>query len=654
MKYSPQIEFHLHDSFKIKIMKTIYVILSFFLFNIGFGQSAKIAVADKKYAKYAYIDAIKIYEKIAEKGYESAKLYQKIGNSYYFNGELEKAAKWYGNLFNLNEEIEAEYYFRYSQALKSIKDYENANKYLLLFYQKNKSTNDSNNDYDANYLSKIEENSGKYFLDTTSINSEYLDYGTAYFKDKIVFTSARKKGALYQKKHHWTNQNFTDLYIVTLENDSIVSAPENFSSTINTKFNESSPAFAKDGKTMYFTRNNYLNGKKRKADNKTTWIKIYKATFSNNKWGNVVELPFNNDNYSTAHPSLSADEKTLYFSSDMPGGYGGADIYKVAIKENNTYGKPENLGTIINTTNRETFPFMAANGILYFASDGLLGLGGLDIFESNLINNVFSTPINLGKPINSSNDDFSFIINTQKKGFLSSNRANGKGFDDIYSFTKCSTTVFGIIKEGDSKFILPNAKVSLLDKNNNLILDYILNKNAEYAFEIDCKEEYYIRVSNIEYETKEIPFKSNINRHKTELNINLDRTVFPIEIGTDLAKLFNISILYFDLDKWNIRPDAAYELEKIIAVMEEYPTMEIAINSHTDSRQTHEYNELLSSRRAKSTLEYMVEKGINPSRLTANGYGETKLINECSNDVYCTEEAHQLNRRSEFIVTKIE
>ena len=651
MKYLPQIEFHLLDSFKLKNMKVIYTILFFLLFNISFGQSSKIAIADRKYAKYSYIDAIAIYEKVAEKGYKSANLYKKIGNSYYFNSELEKAAKWYKDLFNLNEEVEPEYYFRYSQALKAINDYENANKYLDLFYQK---STDSELDYDKNYLTTIEENSGKYFLDTTSINTEYLDYGTAYFKDKIVFTSSRKEGALYQKKHDWTNQNFTDLYVVTLENDSIISSPENFSNTINTKFNESSPAFTKDGKTMYFTRNNYLNGKKRKADDKTTWIKIYKATYTNNEWGNIIELPFNNDNYSTAHPSLSADEKTLYFASDMPGGYGGPDIYKVAIKGNNSYGKPENLGATINTKGRETFPFITENDVLYFASNGHLGLGGLDIFESKLENNKFSIPINLAKPINSPNDDFSFIINTQKKGFISSNRANGKGFDDIYSFTKCSTTVFGKVIDIDTKSILPNAKVSLLDKNNTIISEIVVNKEGKYSFEIDCKEAYYIRAFNAEYETTEIPFTSKMNTKETELNVDLTRNVFPIEIGTDLAKLFKISLIYFDLDKWNIRPDAALDLEKIIAVMKEYPAMEIAIRSHTDSRQTHKYNELLSTRRANSTLAFMVENGIEKNRLTANGFGETELINECSDGVFCTEEAHQLNRRSEFIVTKIE
>ena len=348
-------------------MKAIYSIILIGLVTATFAQTSKLNSADKKYAKYSYIDAIEIYEKVAEKGHKSADLFMKLGNSYYFNGELDKAAKWYKELFALNETVDPEYYFRYAQSLKSIEDYENANKYLAIF---NKNTTDSRGKEFANnkdYLSDIELNSGKYTIEKTDINSEYMDYGASYFGNQIVFTSSRTDGAIYSKVHDWTNQNFTDLYIAPLDDHNKIGTPVNFSKTINTKLNESSPVFTKDGKTMYFTRNNYLN-KKGKSDDKTTWIKIYKATFSNNEWGNIKELPFNNDNYSVGHPSISADEKTLYFSSDMPGGYGSADIYKVSINGNDTYGIPENLGPIINTEGRETFPFISHNNILYFAS----------------------------------------------------------------------------------------------------------------------------------------------------------------------------------------------------------------------------------------------------------------------------------------------
>lgn len=618
----------------------------------GFAQTSKLNSADKKYEKYSYIDAIEIYEKVAEKGHKSTDLFKKLGNSYYFNGELDKSAKWYKELFALNETVEPEYYFRYAQSLKSIEDYENANKYLDLF---NKNTTDSRGKEFAknkNYLATIEENSGKYTLKKTDINSEYMDYGVSYFGNKIVFTSSRTEGAIYSKVHDWTNQNYTDLYVSTLDENNKIGTPENFSKTINTKYNESSPVFTKDGKTIYFTRNNYLK-KKGKDDDKTTWIKIYKATFSDNEWGNIIELPFNNDNYSVGHPSLSTDEKTLYFSSDMPGGYGGADIYKVSINGNNSYGNPENLGPIINTEGRESFPFISHDNILYFASDGHLGLGGLDVFESKIINNKFTKPENLAKPINSPKDDFSFIINNNNSGFLSSNRDGGIGFDDIYTFTVCNQKITGFITDLDTKELLPNSKVTLFDEDMNQLEETTSDENANYSFNIDCNKKYYVRAIKEEYDAAEKSFPPQQESGITELNIELERNVFPIEEGTDLAKIFNISIIYFDLDKWDIRPSAEKDLQKIIEVMKEYPNIHVSIRSHTDSRQTHKYNELLSDRRAKSTMEYIIQNGIDRKRLTSKGYGETQLINKCADGVKCSEAEHQQNRRSEFIVVKM-
>jgi outer membrane protein OmpA-like peptidoglycan-associated protein/tetratricopeptide (TPR) repeat protein len=634
-------------------MKAIYYIILLGIFNVCFGQNAQIASADKKYAKYSYIDAIAIYEKVAEKGHKSADLFKKLGNSYYFNSELDKAAKWYGELFDLNEPVEPEYYFRYSLTLKSIGDYEKANKYLELF---NQNSNDSRAKAFANnkdYLQKIEENSGKYTLTKTDVNSEFSDYGPSYFNNQLVFASSRTEGALYSKVHVWTKQNFTDLYVAPIGEGNKVGTPVNFSKNINTKLNEASPTFTKDGKTMYFTRNNYLNGKKGKDDQKSTLIKIYKASFVNGEWENITELPFNSDNYSTAHPSLSADEKTLYFSSDMPGGIGGADIYKVSIKGENSYGVPENLGPIINTEGRESFPFIAHDNTLYFASNGHLGLGGLDVFESKLVNNQFSNPKNLARPINSPNDDFGFIVNDKNSGFLSSNRDGGMGFDDIYSFNVCNQKVNGVITDAKTKEVLPNSKLVLFDENMKKIAETTANENAQYSFDIECDKQYYVRASKEEYESNEKTFTSAKTTGESKLNIELDRNVFPVEEGTDLAKIFNISIIYFDLDKSNIRPDAALDLAKIIEVMKQYPTMKVAIRSHTDSRQTHRYNELLSDRRAKSTLEFMVKNGIDRKLLTAKGFGETQLINKCADGVECSEAEHQMNRRSEFIVLKM-
>ncbi|TXI66300.1 OmpA family protein [Flavobacterium sp. UBA6195] len=635
-------------------MKTLYTLVFVLSITVGaFGQGSKLNKADKKYDKYSYIDAIEIYEKVAEKGYKSVELFQKLGNAYYFNSELDKASKWYGELFALNQETDSEYYFRYAQALKAVGNYEKSNQYMELFAQK---TNDSRAKLfqeNKNYLTNIDAVSGKYTIDKTDVNSEFYDYGPTFFGKQIVFTSSRSEGNQYSKIHAWTKQNFTDLFVASIDNDGRLGSVENFSKTVNTKFNESSPIFTKDGKTMYFTRNNYNDGKKRKSDDKVIMEKIYKAELVNGEWTNVKELPFSSDNYKTAHPALSTDEKTLYFASDMPGSFGNSDLYKVSIDSNGNFGLPENLGTTINTEGRETFPFIDADNNLFFASDGHPGLGGLDIFEAKVNNNSFEKPVNIGKPLNSQLDDFGYVTNKDGLGFFSSNRDGGIGFDDIYTFRICTHTLSGLITDIDTKEILPNSKVILYDDKMNKISETIASEKGLYSFKIDCNKKYLVRVSKEEYETIEKSFEPISINEESKLDFELKRKIFPIEVGTDLAKVLNISIIYFDLDKWNIRKDAAEDLEKIIAVMNQYPSMTIDIRSHTDSRQSHKYNEQLSDRRAKSTLEFMVKNGINRSRLTAKGYGETQLVNNCSDDVPCSETEHQKNRRSEFIVIKM-
>ncbi|WP_445457997.1 OmpA family protein [Flavobacterium sp. HNIBRBA15423] len=638
-------------------MKKIFTLLYIIFYFLGNAQETKIEIADKKYKKYSYIDAIKIYEKVANKGYKSPELFKKLGNAYYFNSELDQSVKWYKELFDLNTAVEPEYYYRYSQSLKSIEEYKKANEYLELFNQIANDSRSNKFEKNKNYIEDIIENSGNYLIEKITINSKYYDFGTSFYGDKIVFTSSRPDKALIRKTHDWTNQNFTDLYVSSINEDKTLTEPENFSPTVNSKFNESSAVFTKDGKTMYFTRNNFLDGKKGRDKGmdkeQTTLIKIYKASLIDGEWSNIKELPFNSDLYSTAHPTLSVDEKMLYFSSDMPGTLGGADIFKVSIDKNDKYGKPENLGSTVNTEGRESFPFIAPNGTLFFASDGHLGLGGLDIFESKFKDDLFQEPINIGKPINSAKDDFGFIINSEKTGYFTSNRNGGEGFDDIYKFRICTNTIYGKVTDLKTNEILPISTVILLDENMKEISKITTNDEAHYSFEIDCNKKYYIRVIKEEYETVEKPIIPTSENEKTELNIELGRINIPFEIGTDLAKVLDISIIYFDLDKSNIRPDAAEDIQKVIEVMKEYPKMHVDIRSHTDSRETHKYNEGLSDRRAKSTLEFMVANGIERERLTARGFGETELINECSDGVFCSEEDHQKNRRSEFIISKL-
>lgn len=635
-------------------------IVSVFSFNC-FAQKARIAAADKKYDNYAYIDAIKIYERVAEKGYKSVDMFQKLGNAYYFNAEYDKAAKWYGELFAMASDLEPEYYYRYGQSLKSTGENGKANEMLEIFHQK--AANDTRGilfDKNRNYLEEIKANSGRYQAEDAGINSKYSDYGSSFYLNKLVFASARDTGSLGQRKHKWTNQYFTNLYTAELGDVMTPGAVHKFSKTINSKFHESTPVFTTDGKTMYFTRNNYLNGKKGKDGNDITLIKIYKASFENDRWANVTELPFDSDQYSTAHPALSPDEKTLYFSSDMPGTLGQSDLFKVKINDDGSFGTPENLGNTINTEGKETFPYITDENELYFASDGHPGLGGLDIFVSKINSDgTFSEVQNVGADANSPKDDFAYLIDTKtRRGFFSSNRDGGQGYDDIYKFLEtkkltCEQELYGDVTDLATAQVLPDAKITLFDSQFNLVNTTVSDEKGHYSFAVECGKTYNVRAEKQEYTTKEQKITIANENGKTNLPFALEKSTCKVAVGDDLGKCFGIKMIYFDFDKSDIRQEAALDLEKILDVLNQYPAMKLDIRSHTDSRGTFKYNEALSDRRAKSTIKWLIDNGVNANRLTAKGYGENQLVNKCSDGVECTEEEHQLNRRSEFIITAL-
>lgn len=646
-------------------MRKIYFIkLTIALWSLTINaQEDKIASAEKLFNKYAYIDAIQTYQRVAEKGYKSADLFEKLGDAYYFNADFPNSVKWYTELFSLNEAVPSEYYYRYAQSLKAVGNYNKADLMMNGFLQKSGEQIRSKLYADnKDYLAQIKKNSGRYNINSTTINSNYMDYGASFYGDKIVFTSTRDTGGVFTKRvNAWTNQSFTTLYSSTIKGDSL-SEPVKFSKNINSIYHEATPVFTKDGKIMYFTRNNIYNGKVKKDNSGRVLFKIYRAVWEKDQWVQITELPFNSDNYSVAHPALSPDEKTLYFASDMPGTIGESDIYKIAINENGTFGKPENLGTGINTEARETFPFISANNQLFFASDGHPGMGGLDVFVSVAEKGMgFKKATNVGEPINSSYDDFAYIIDEQTgKGYFTSNRTAGKGYDDIYSFTElkklqtdCRQLITGVVTDSDDKSIISGATVTLSDSKFNIIKQIVTSADGSYSFEADCGTLYYIKAEKEAYATKEQNVTTLPESGETKSPISLGKAVRRVTIGSDLAHVFGIELIYFDLDKHNIRKDAAIDLQKIIAVMNQYPKMKIDVRSHTDSRASHSYNQKLSDRRAESTINYMIKNGISADRLAGRGYGETQLINKCADGVKCSEEEHQVNRRSEFIITAI-
>jgi outer membrane protein OmpA-like peptidoglycan-associated protein len=640
-----------------------YRLLCLIILNVfyGYSQQSKLNSADKKYDDYAYIDAIKTYERVADKGYKSEDLFKKLGNSYYFNSEFESAAKWYGELFAINTSPEAEYYYRYAQSLRSTGQTDKANKIMNEFNAKYK--NDSRGKLykeDVNYLDEIKANSGRYKIEDAGINSKYSDYGSFVYNNKIYFASARDTGNFSQRRHKWTGEYYTNIYSANIDpQNSAAVKPDKFKTALNTKFHESTPAFTKDGNTVYFTRNNYIDGKKGKDDNKITLIKLYKATLENGKWTKITALPFTSDNYSTAHPALSPDEKTLYFASDMPGSIGQSDIYKVSINSDASFGTPQNLGKPINTEGKETFPYVTSENEIYFASDGHPGLGGLDVFVGQIDENGTVSDIqNLGNDINSPKDDFAYIIDpVSRQGYFSSNKDGGMGSDDIYKFLetkrlKCLQELYGIITDSENGVVLPGSKVTLYE-NQKIKNSTVSNTAGQYSFAVECGKTYSVRAEKPDYATKEVDITIAKTNGKTNLPIALDKSVCKVAVGDDLGKCFGIKMIYFDLDKSNIRTEAALDLEKILDVLNQNPTMKLDIRSHTDSRASHQYNEALSDRRAKSTISWLIQNGVAKNRLTGKGYGETQLVNQCSDGINCTEEEHQMNRRSEFIITAL-
>ncbi|MEO0038314.1 MAG: hypothetical protein RIQ59_1525 [Bacteroidota bacterium] len=645
------------------INKIILVLLCMVTYNIH-SQKTKEVKADKAYDNYNYVSAIKNYEKLIASGTKSQDLLQNLGNAYYFKADLVNAAKWYGELFNYSQYIDPEYYYRYAQSLKSIKDYAKADSIMAKFNElKGTDIRAKLAKSQANYLEQIKKNSGRYVVENAGINSKYSDFGSAFFNNKIVFASAKDTGNFTNRRHSWTGEGFTNLYKADIVAEGFLTKAEKFGSGINSRVNESTPVFTNDGKTLYFTRNNFIKGKLRADANKTTLLKLYRASLEGEKLTNIQELSFNSDNYNVAHPTLSADEHTLYFASDMPGTLGQSDIFKIEIKEDGTFGAPTNLGPKINTEGRESFPMLTTSGELYFASDGHPGLGGLDVFVSKINKDgSFSEVTNVGEPLNSSFDDFGFLINeVSRYGYVTSNREGGLGGDDVYKFKeikkliiKCEQNLDGIIVDKDSGLPLFNVKVSLLDADKKMLQEVVTNKDGKFDFGLqECNSVCYIKSELQETsfsQTQQVTIKEGEDNY---LEIPIASSSKTIHKSDDLMKLYSINPIHFDLGKYNIRPDAEIELTKILNVLQQYPQMELDIRSHTDSRQSAEKNRILSQNRATSTMNWLISKGISKKRLTAKGYGESQLLNKCTDGVICTEAEHQANRRSEFIVTKI-
>jgi outer membrane protein OmpA-like peptidoglycan-associated protein/tetratricopeptide (TPR) repeat protein len=713
--------------------------------QIAAQKNSKEIKGDKYYSFYSFDKAIEKYTQSDDLTIEGQR---KLANSYFNSENTTKSEEVYAKYINQTG-ITSEDIYNYASVLRTNGKYEESNKWMDKFKEMNPNDLRAKNYAASNdKLTNLLKDEGRYKIDHLNINSNQQDFGTSFYNDKIVFASSRSGLGTVKRDYNWDNKPFLNLYVADVASGQLKN-PTNLNKKINKKLHEGPASFANSGSLMAFTKNNYEG----KSKDGIVKLQIFFSELKDGKWNKEEPFKLNNSEYSVGHPFLLPDGKSMFFSSDMPGGFGGVDLYLITKGDSGAWGKPENLGNKINTEGDEMFPFYEANSeILFFASNGHLGLGGLDIFLSTLSGKV----MNAGAPLNTQSDDFALIVDDKmRKGYFSSNRKGGNGDDDIYAFELLKPFAFGKTIKGVAKdksgTILSGTIVKLLDEGGKEVGTITTLEDGGYSFPIENdgnyslkgnKETYFegankastlgkedvviadvilekdpglslycivtdklskvplegvkvklVNTSNGNEEMYTTPiagdFRKSLLENKLNDKINyslvfekegylaktvtynklldkvgqynihqdLDISLDKIEIGTDLAKIIDINPIYFDLGKYNIRKDASVELEKIIKVMNENPNMIIELGSHTDCRSSIAFNEKLSDNRAKASAKYIKAKITNPERISGKGYGESKLVNDCACEgsikSNCSEEDHQKNRRTEFIIVKL-
>lgn len=706
--------------------------------------------ADRFYNSFDFPSALPLYEVAAKKNPENLYIKGRIGNCYKFMNQIHNAEEWYADLANA-EGVDPIYKFYFAQALMANGKYEQALDEMNVYYKAMSLNNKIINGFPQE-LFEIDE---RYTIKLEDFNSKHADFSPYRVVDDLFFISNRKDDVFYRRNDVWSGRPFTQIFRMKIEEDEdgnrIYKNPEMFGQgSISNRFHEGPLSFDRKQADLYITRTNY-SGKKdisKGSDNEVN-LKILKLVYdpSIEDYGtNLVDnFAFSSDEYSIAYPSVTSDGQYLFFASDLPGGYGGLDLY-VAENIGGMWSNPINLGDKINTPGNETFPFILPSGKLFFSSDGLLGLGGLDLFYADLQEDgSFSEPINLGAPLNSNFDDFGFYTNDKfTEGYFTSNRPSAFGDDDIYSFTKKGFVFEAIVFDSKSDERLDSAKVVFTDLDTKKEVVLYADANGYVTTPISPSTNYNIKVSKDSYLSEEAEFISSTEDIYAEIplvkdfGIVLDITVQDVDTKEELAdadvvlidlknereypaktnaygkvsfvldpgreyrikatkelptddekyltvsKDFNtfsvkppanlftvielkkeklgidikIENIYYDLDKYYIRDDAAIELDKLVKIMLDNPTMEIELSSHTDCRGSVKYNMWLSAKRAESAVNYLIDNGVSYRRLTAAGYGESRLVNDCACEgttgkgLKCSEELHQSNRRTVFTILK--
>lgn len=649
-------------------------------------QSQDQQMAKRYFDRTFYSEAIPIYEKLVARE-RSLEVVRNLADSYYFTGDFAKARQWYTVLLRSHSgAVGPEYTFRYVQTLKTEGSYKEANdterSYLLRNGLADKA---AKLDKDIEVLEDISAIGPRFTIRNLPLNTKFSEFGMTKNGLQMVFSGVKRPFGLLDKKFKWNDERYLDLLTIAQPEDTLAVG---YAEAINTDLHEANAVFTHDGKTVYFTRNLSKNGKRGRNKEKVSVVQLFRADYEEG-WVRIVPLPFNSDDFSVEHPALSADEKTLYFASDRPGGLGSFDIWSVPVN-GGAYGDPVNLGAQINTDKREQFPFVSKDGKLYFSSDGHYGYGALDVFVSDE-KGLF----NIGLPVNGGYDDFAFSIDSgTKEGWFASNRPGGKGGDDIYALTEtkplviegCKQFIAGVISDVDTRLPLDKATVILrVGGQENDVEQIVTGPDGAFRFTVGCEGSYAVYASREAYskDSRNVKLKKERNKiNDASMALKSDAVVAQQKkeaeeaaqqeaeakkkqrVADIMAKekdvvkdrdrlIIKTDPIYFDYDLWYIRKDSRPILDRVVELMKKYPEMVVEIGSHTDVRGTVRYNRELSSKRAESTLDYIIGHGIPAPRISAKGYGESQQIVKCVPDESCSEEQHELNRRSEFVIKNL-
>ncbi|TND01979.1 MAG: OmpA/MotB domain-containing protein [Bacteroidetes bacterium] len=627
----------------------------------GFAQekSNKELKGDEYAFNYSFDKAIVAYTQARQLTPDGQR---RLAESYCNMDQHAESEAAYARLINIPGDVVADDYYNYAMVLKTNGKYAEANESMDKFSALKPEDSRAKN-YSANNtgLTGMMTDNGRYKIQHLDINTDAQDFGACYYGDKVVFASTRATPKWIQKKYNWNRKPFLDMRVSEV-NGGQLHAPENFSKRLNGKLHDGTACFSNNGTHMAFTSNNASD----RSKDRIVELQIFFSTYTDGKWSEEEPFVLNDKGYSVGQPCLTPSGNTMYFTSDKPGGYGGADIYRITKDEKGTWGNPENLGNKINTEGNEMFPFFEeSNDVLFFTSDGHFGLGGLDIFICAVNGAEFGRVYNAGTPLNTQYDDFAAIVNNKmSRGYFSSNRTGGSGDDNIYSFDLLKALDIGKKIKGiamdKNGTPVPGTFVSLADDAGNVINTLVTKDDGTYTFLVDPDKNFFLTGKKQNY----IDGRISAGTFGNELIIVADlillkkeeAIVVKIEVGADLGKIVAFNSVYFDFHEFGIRPDAEIELDKIIAIMNEYPGMIVELSSYADCRASKGYNQALSDKRANASAEYVKKRITNPGRIYGKGYGETKPVNGCAceSDIVsvCPEDEHQKNRRTEFIIIR--